>query len=115
MCMTVHIEEVAEDETGEEQPPLSTTTGGTRQLYHHPLPPNWWNQVNTQRARNDEICDTGQMKIPDQGVVFNNHLPWDMWAKPLPLELEGMKQEVKSKPPTPPPKDLPQGMMVQSS
>ena len=108
-----HIEEVTEDKDREEPLSLSTTTGGTRQPYHRPLPPNWWNQVNTQWARNDEIRDTGQTKIPDQGVVFDNHLPWDVWANPLPLEAGGVKWEIESKPPTPPPKDLPYGITIQ--
>ena len=106
--------EVVEDETKGELPPLSTTTGGTRQPFHCPPPPDWWNRVNTQRARNDEIRDTGKTQIPDQGVVFDNHLPWDMWAKPSDLELEDVKREDGSKPPTPPPKDSPLGVMIQS-
>ena len=109
-----YIEEIPESKDREEPLPLSTTTGGTRWPYHRLPPPNWWNRVNTQRARNDEIHDTGQTKIPDQGVVFNNHLPWDVWAGPLPLETGGVKREVESKPPTPPPKDLPYGMTIQS-
>ena len=68
-------EEVVEGETKEEPPPLSTTTGGTRWPFHCPPPPNWWNQVNTQQARNNKIRNTGKSQIPDQGVVFNNHLP----------------------------------------
>ena len=86
-----YLEDVIEDETKGELPPLSTTTGGTRRPFHRPPPPNWWNRVNTQRARNDEIRDTRKTQIPDQGVVFDNHLPWNVWAKPSDLELEDVK------------------------
>ena len=75
--------EEAEETRSKGEPPVSTTTGGTKWTYHRPPPPDWWHRVNMQRARNDEIRATGESKIPDQGVVFDQHLPWDIWANPL--------------------------------
>jgi len=103
--MTENDEDVA-------RPMASTMTGATKRVVHPSAPKNWYDRVSAQCTWNEDLWKYDESKIPDQGVVFNNHYPWDVWTahgRP-PKENE----EPRGWPPTPPPKDRPHHVMIQS-
>lgn len=64
-------------------PTISTSMDGDhRAPYYKPPPADWRDRVNSQRARNQTQREVGWTSIPDQGVVFDGHIPYDAWAKP---------------------------------
>ena len=55
-----------------------TTSPGRRTApIYLPPPPEWADRVYAQRARDQAIRETGRSEIPDQGVTFQGHLPFD--------------------------------------
>jgi hypothetical protein len=52
-----------------------------RAPFYKPPPADWRDRVNSQRARNHSQKEMGWTLIPDQGVVFDGHIPYDAWAR----------------------------------
>jgi hypothetical protein len=55
-----------------------------RAPFYKPPPADWRDRVNSQRARNHSQKEMGWTLIPDQGVVFDGHIPYDAWARDTP-------------------------------
>jgi hypothetical protein len=73
----------AEQPTGPKTgPTASTSMNNDQHVYHRPPPPDWIDRVNTQKARDDTLRRFGNTEIPDQGVVFEGHVPYDAWTSP---------------------------------
>jgi hypothetical protein len=66
----------------ETEPSASTSVGQDQHIYHQPPPPDWLDRVNSQRAREDALRSFGRTSIPNQGVTFVGHVPYDVWTFP---------------------------------
>ena len=71
----VALTAMTEDDEDVARPMASTTTGATKRVVHPPAPKDWYDRVSAQRARNKDLRKHDKSKIPDQGVVFNDHYP----------------------------------------
>jgi hypothetical protein len=76
-------------------PSMSTSVTDEQKPFQRPAPSGWADRVNAQRARNDFRRSGEHTSIPDQGIVFQGHIPYDAWAtriRPV-AALETVKEE----------------------